>query len=196
MALTNLLSNLHAAARLLLGAPPEREDRSASSALGQPKILGMPPVRAWVSSGATIRFYYKITNPAGQTPDDFTMIAELPGNVKLDLRDHHNTVVIAVPWSFFRAEQVRLSFPKIYLDNTNTRQPLTDLKIELYEELYNGDEDPITRGGDGYIDTKTFTLDERGTYRTVRFFAYCELPAEGSLTRKFDPLIILVPKRP
>jgi hypothetical protein len=195
MSVQSIRGRLAGAARALLGVPSSEE--APGTASFDARILGETPVRAWPASGGTIRFYYQITNPKGATKDDFTMIAELPDGTQYDLRKRHLSVVIALPHIFWTSASVRLAFPKFYVDAAGKQHALHDLKIDLSYELHNGRETPVTLAGDQYFDTPTFSVaEDRGTYRTVRFYAYNSLDSSESLIREFDPLIILVPRRP
>lgn len=194
MSIPSLLGGLQSAARTLLGLPgPEQDDPVFPAEV---RNLGVQPVRAWPTAGTLIKFYYKITNTAGTGPNDFTLIAELGGQ-KLDLAKHHRTLVAALSSSFFTAGSLRLEFPNYYVDGSDVQRPLANLKVKLWYEQRDGSEGFREIGPGGWYDTSTFsTAEERGTYRTVRFFAWCAVDAEPDVIHEFDPLIILVPKRP
>lgn len=198
--ITNILISRGAAAlRALLGQPPQDQELQTPVDVGDASILGMPPVRSSTVAGATIKFYYKVTDPADLSDLGFTMIAELPDGTKYDLRTRHHTVVVGLPWGglLLAAKPVRLSFPNQYLDRDDVIRPLTALDVTLHHELYNESEATVKLPAGGYFDTAAFTVPEaRGTYRTVRFFATCDIGDARGLVRLFDPLIILVPKRP
>lgn len=147
----------------------------------------------------------RIPYPAGSPPLSFQYIfgnsyengygLKVIGPAKtFDLGKHHNTVVLVVD----HEKGMTKSFVLRVLrgcDDGGTPTDLYSIRVEYFDLYGDGPQSHATTNN-GFVDITVPAFSVDATYRSIRFYTECSRKKGEQHGYKYDPLVIIVPKRP
>jgi hypothetical protein len=159
-------------------------------------ILGLPPVIA----PAEVYVWYYI-NPAD--PDDYSLTTYWSGGPFEDLRDRHRTIVLQVPVNGYQAiapARVRFTISYSHYRGAFINSVLREMRF-LHWDIAGREQParyltPMTTTDMIEIPAASLDFSVKGFYFTRFYTAARRDTDSGSLQFDFDPLVIIVPKKP